>query len=327
MSLLTHQSAVNPERDFWAKAHKGISSISQVVPNPLPYGEHFYINTQSNGTNQADLFGFANALFIQNPTSTQFSPPGSGTGQVVINHEATEQNSLPSLFTSTSAIIGRSLVINNTNVAKPDILNIPSYNSAGAVQGNFQVTNGNGVSAGEYVASTLQILGAGDNLAIAENIRCGMDGSTYIPNLSVSTINGAVINPTPGAGQYFSSITFLPSSNGLAPTTQSFSNIPVNSICEGFASGTVTWAAPPAAGDYFEILFYATPQTSDQLGTTINLSGLAGATGILRFNIAGFFQSSASATTADLSVQTQVTNPGQYSITINNGNFRVIGPQ
>jgi hypothetical protein len=109
MSLLSHQSAVNEERDYWLKAAPGLSSATQFVPNPLPYNFPFIIDQDDTAPSgdidaQASIIGAANQLFIQSPTAITIKQNGSAPIATQINTDATAQNFLPGILTSTTMV-------------------------------------------------------------------------------------------------------------------------------------------------------------------------------------------------------------------------------
>jgi hypothetical protein len=330
MSVNTNQTAVNGLKDFFARTHKNISSLSQVVPNPLPYNEPFFINTEFPGTNQAEIKGFADTLFIQNPTSTAFTMPNSGLGQVIINHDATETNNTPALFVSSQTQLNSKLILNNMNPSAAVV--IPSFNTAGAQQGYYELYNGNTSGSGLQL-STLQLFsyfGGASN----QNIQFNPNGTTLVPNgtvsnLLVSSINGAQVAPSGNNATYISSFT-APVTNNSNTSILTFSNVQPNGICEGFLAGYVSWfGATPNAADLVKVGFNGGgPQDVDNLPALLPVAALAvGGNTRGYFTIAGFFETSATATSVSIDYQASVAVPADYSIVLTAGNLRFIGPQ
>jgi hypothetical protein len=105
MSALSHQSAINPDKDFWIKATPGISSATQFLPNPVPYLEkQIWEQNTTNPTTVTALSGNlatytdAGCLFYANDSIIEPA--------VTINVDATEQNFVPGVNVSTLAYAG-----------------------------------------------------------------------------------------------------------------------------------------------------------------------------------------------------------------------------
>ena len=340
MSLLSHQSAVNPERNFWLKNEGATSSINQFVKTAggsvMEYDGDIRFQVDAAGAlSTARMLGVANTLFIQSPTGTAFTLPQDGAPKVAINQNGTGTNNIPALYVSSITQLDSKLILANFDPNEATCMLIGTTNPAGQQQAYYQLYNGN-ASGGGLQPSTLQLFSyAGGN--IAQNIQFYPDGVTYIPtaqatNLQatqitgVSTINGAPVNPSEASTQ-FSTIVITPTTTGnnLAAT---FPNVPSNAICEGFASGIITWTATPTATDYVVASFGGgSAQLVDNLALNIVPAAYDGAQQQAYFNLAGYFQTSATATDATLNIQFFVNTPTDYGATFINGNFRVIGLQ
>jgi hypothetical protein len=324
MSLLSHQSAVNLDKNYWAKAHKGLSSLSQVVPNPLPYGDSQKFETDSTGTISSFIkaYGGSNLLNFASQ-GIVFSDVNTGDDTILLNPSASGFQPV-SLTVSTGINCAR--IYLDPPVGNDTAIDIVNRNTNNAQIGIYTIRS-NKDTVGTLLASTLTLVAP----AGAEpTFSADFTGGLTVPNLFVSTINGAQITPSAGNGTYFSSITTSPinTSNNVVKT---FSNVAPNGICEGFASGVISWAgATPNANDYFVINFNGGgPTFVDNVAVTIPIQPLTvvGAVEQAYFNMGGFFQTSALGSNATLNYQAFVNTPADYTLVFANGNFRFIGLQ
>lgn len=115
MASLSHQSAINPDRNYWVAATPGISSATQFAKNPMPYLEPLIFEQNQSAPitveDQGSVTGAFNALFIQSPTGVNFAQAGVGTTiATTINTDATFQNQFPGIATSTIVTYGDRLI-------------------------------------------------------------------------------------------------------------------------------------------------------------------------------------------------------------------------
>jgi hypothetical protein len=109
MSLLPVQTFVNANKEFYLRSIPGLSSASQFVPNPLPYNTPFIIQQDSNAPAgdidaQASILGAGNQLYIQSPTQITIKQNNITPIATQINTDATAQNFLPGIITSTTMV-------------------------------------------------------------------------------------------------------------------------------------------------------------------------------------------------------------------------------
>lgn len=106
MSALSHQSAVNPDRNFWLSADGG---------GTIAYNTPLVFNISASNGNQAEIKGVNDLLYIEAPTGVVFNPPGIATPQNGFNMDSTAQNGLPGLYASTIIYAGDSFASGGYN--------------------------------------------------------------------------------------------------------------------------------------------------------------------------------------------------------------------
>jgi len=323
MSLLSHQSAVNLDKNYWAKTHKGISSLSQVVPNPLPYGERQNFETDTTGTisSYIEAYGASNLLNFASQ-GIVFSDVNTGDETIILNPSAFGFQPT-SLGVSTGIACAR--VYLDPGVGNDTAIDIVNRNTNNDQIGIYTIRS-NKDNVGAYLASTLTLIAP----AGAEpTFSADFTGGLTVPNLFVSTINGA----PPQAG---SQVVILPSTVvvGAAPgLPQVFFTTPtqINSFYECAMSGRVSWVgSTPASNDILSVNFFG---GSSQLVDNLQLqyfpklyddAGLPFAD----FAISGVVQTSlGSGSNIQAEVQAACGTPSNYTFQVGNGFVKFIKPQ
>lgn len=106
MASLSHQSAVNLNKNFWLAAAPGHSTSSQFVETAggsvMDYNADILFATMPGNVSTARILGTSGALFIESPNQPiNFSQFGDGVARSQINPDSTAQNQYPGIYTST----------------------------------------------------------------------------------------------------------------------------------------------------------------------------------------------------------------------------------
>ena len=194
MASLSHQSAINSERNFWLSAQND---------NTIPYNTALKFDLNPDGSLQSRLLGSLSTMYIQSPTSVAFSIPNTTTAKAEINVDATAQNQLAGLYVSSPIATDTSLVTSGYSGTAMTMTQRDDNNNIVNNWATFVPKN----SAGGVQPSTLQgfVYSAKDNFqfnaltspiwTINPNIP-RIDIPTYTintSNIQVSSINGSSI--------------------------------------------------------------------------------------------------------------------------------------
>lgn len=141
MSLLTNQSAINPDKNFWLSATGG---------NTIPFATALTFDTNPDGSTQGRILGNLSTLFLQTDNTITISKiPFTGNITAGFNTDATVQNSGAGLYVS-SAILCDSVVASQglfTNQATISSINGLGQNPTATRFGFYtQTASGSGVT-------------------------------------------------------------------------------------------------------------------------------------------------------------------------------------
>lgn len=135
MSLLTHQSAINSDKNFWVKAEPGISTSGQFVKTEggsvMDYLATLNFATMPGAVSTVSLYGSGGALYIESENQgINFLNAGDSQPKVQINTDANATNGYAGVFVSTTVVAGAGF---QTGGNTPNGITYNHRNSAGDV--------------------------------------------------------------------------------------------------------------------------------------------------------------------------------------------------